>query len=354
MTQQTSVTPAHVIGVRRNRLPATKSSRYGCRMTLPDRRHELEEFKTQINLLEYMSGHGYALDRRKSSRSSAVMRNDSGDKLVVARGRRGHWMYFNPHDDRDQGTIIDFCQLRLRCSLGEVRKELRQHLGRTSEIAVAVPKKFAELAPSEHDLARVLAVWERARPIEGSHRYLEQRNISLAVLSDPIFADRIRSDRRGNALFLHHNQDGICGYEVKNRGFTGMSPGGLKGLFSSRPRSTDRELVICETAIDALSYATLFGTVGTRFVSTAGTVSPAQVALLQSAAQKMPTASRILLATDNDPAGRELAEKIAAALADIPLAGRTVEYCLPGGEGDDWNDILRRTGSDSHAAPSLS
>ena len=39
---------------------------------------ELERFKTEINLTEFAVSLGYQLDRRKSSRSSIVMRNAEG------------------------------------------------------------------------------------------------------------------------------------------------------------------------------------------------------------------------------------------------------------------------------------
>jgi hypothetical protein len=45
------------------------------------------------------------------------------------------------------------------------------------------------------------------------------------------FAGHIRIDVRGNAVFPHIDRDGVCGYEIKNRNFTGFAPGGEKGLW---------------------------------------------------------------------------------------------------------------------------
>lgn len=310
-------------------------------MNFARREDELEEFKSQINLCEYVSSRGFTLDQKQSSRSSAVMRHANGDKLIVARGANRHWMYFNVHDGRDRGTIIDFVQVRDRTSLGEIRKELRSWIDSSGQIVVATPQQFAELVPAEHDVARVLTAWEKACPINGLHDYLEkERKIPKQVLSEPIVADRIRIDHRRNALFAHYNSDGLCGFEIKNRGFTGFSPGGVKGLFCSRPTPDDNELVICETAIDALSFAALFGTDRKRFVSTAGQLSPAQKRLLQSAATKMSPGSNIVLAMDNDPGGRELVDAITELLSEINLDNVALHVRLPGHEGKDWNDIL--------------
>jgi hypothetical protein len=95
---------------------------------MPD--DELQKFKTGVNLSEFAASRGYALDRRESSRNSAVMRHPDGDKIIIAKNEAsGDWIYFSVRDDRDNGTIIDFLQRRGGGSLGEVRKTLRTWLG---------------------------------------------------------------------------------------------------------------------------------------------------------------------------------------------------------------------------------
>lgn len=305
------------------------------------RSDELEQFKTQINLCEFAASKGFVIDPKQSSRASAVMRHSTGDKIIVARSPSRHWMFFNVHDSRDRGTIIDFLQFRDRLSLGEVRKQLRLWLGHPESEILTTVSRHPDLVPSEFDVTRVHAVWWDALP-PLQNRYLEQqRQIPEAIFLHPIFSDRIRVDRRQNLLFAHHSLDGICGFEMKNEGFTGFSPGGVKGLWCSRPRPEDEELVVCETAIDALSYATLFGTEGRRFVSTAGQLSPLQRELLKSAAQKLGDYGSIVLALDNDAGGRQLAASLQALLAEVDLGHRQVVTSLPEPEGNDWNDVLR-------------
>jgi len=77
------------------------------------RNDELEQFKTKINLCEYAASLGFLLDRKNSSRCSAVMRHSSGEKVVIARTSSRHWVYFSVHGaNSDSGTIIDFIQMR--------------------------------------------------------------------------------------------------------------------------------------------------------------------------------------------------------------------------------------------------
>ncbi len=301
------------------------------------RADELEDMK-RIDLRQYAAARGFVFDRKHSSRSSAVMRHPNGDKLIIAKNAQGQYVYFNAVGD-DSGTIIDLIQSRDRVSLGEVRKLLRPWLGRDPAPLRNLPTLPLELQPSEHNAAQVLAEWMKARPIGKTHPYLEdERKIPRDVLCHPIFHDRIRRDERRNALFAHFNQAGLCGMEIKNRGWTGFAPGGVKGLACSRPRPDDREMVVCETAIDMLSYAALKGIHGRRFFSTAGQISPMQAECLRSAFRNMPQGSTVVLAFDHDDGGKTLAVQVREALAPT---GCPLTEDFPQMPGADWNDVLR-------------
>ncbi len=89
---------------------------------------QLERFKTEINLVKYATSIGYKYLRDESSPSSAVLRHDAGDKILVVTDTDGQGIYFSLNDDRDRGTIIDLVQRRRDLNLGEVRKELRPWL----------------------------------------------------------------------------------------------------------------------------------------------------------------------------------------------------------------------------------
>jgi hypothetical protein len=99
---------------------------------------ELEDFKGGIDLRQYAAAMGYVLDRRESWRGSAVMRNGA-DKVVIKRDGDGHYVYFSVRDDRDNGSIIDFIQVRKHLGLGEVRKELRPWIGQPSPSLALFP-----------------------------------------------------------------------------------------------------------------------------------------------------------------------------------------------------------------------
>src|SRR6266849_10535825 len=109
------------------------------------------------------------------------------------------------------------------------------------------------------------------------HPYLEnERCIPAEVLELERFAGRIRMDARGNAVFPHFDAEGLCGYEITNKGFTGFAAGGSKGLWFSQAKPEDNRLVFCESAIDALSHAALYPAQDTRYASIGDQVNPQQ------------------------------------------------------------------------------
>jgi hypothetical protein len=298
---------------------------------------ELDRFKSSINLSEFAASRGYALDRRQSSRHSAVMRHPDGDKIVIARHEGGgDWMYFSVRDDRDHGTIIDFLQRRGGGNLGEVRKTLRNWL-RLPRPSLPLPAYVADLLPVSRDRSAVLEDWERARPCTALP-YLTRRGLGPEVLALPRFAGCVRVDAHHNALFPHYDHQGLCGFELKNNNFTGFAPGGVKGLWYSRAANTDGELVLTESAIDAYSYHLLHGGKWTRYMSTGGSPNPQQPALLRGAMEKLPRGAIVLVAFDHDEGGETMTAEVQA----VAPAGRELRRVLPPvGQGKDWNEVLK-------------
>lgn len=195
---------------------------------------ELGRFKTEINLSEYAASCGYGLDKRESSRNSAIMRNANGDKIVIARGLDGHWIYFSVRDNSDNGSIIDFVQKRDNVTLGFLRKTLRPWIGGGTPPNRPVKSSYAApLKMVSKDTTKVLASLGAMQSVI-SHSYLENRGIDFDLMADPRFIGRIYADGYNNAVFPHWNSSGICGYEIKNQNFTGFASGGEKGLWISR------------------------------------------------------------------------------------------------------------------------
>ena len=304
---------------------------------------ELETFKIAINLVEYAGSLGYAIDPKKTCKTSAVMLHPNGDKVVIVRqANNGHWTYFSVHDQTDNGTIIDFCQKRTGGNLGHVRKTLRAFMG-----SAPLPDRrpaVIELQPVTRDVAALRARFEGMPSLEGHHPYLvDERCIPIALLTSPRFAGTVRIDDRGNVIFPHTDDVGeLTGWEVKNAGgFSGFASGGTKSLYRSATDINDQRLVIAESSLDAFSHAALFPDEHARYVSIAGKMNPDQPALLTAAIENMTPGSQIIAATDNDEAGHEFGEQIKTLTIAAGLPLTAFKAHMPETTGQDWNAILK-------------
>lgn len=301
-------------------------------------KHNFSSFKQDINLTQYAASMGYALDKKKTTKSSIVMRRGKGDKVIISRKGK-NWVYFSVHNSDDRGTIVDFIKHRTPKSLGEIGQELQTWLG--GGVTLPEPQTYAH-GVEEHkpDRPRVLALFRNAKPV-AAHPYLvNERKIPAAALSSPRFKGRIYNDRYGNAMFPHRDAEGICGLELKNTEKGVQVRGGVKGLWTSNIFASDKTLAIAEVAIDALSYAAIFMKPDTAYAAVSGAMSPQQYITILSLVRKMKNLETIILATDNDEGGDSITEKLEEYLIEQGFTGEIIRHS-PESRGDDWNEVLK-------------
>lgn len=306
---------------------------------------ELENFKLKINLVEYAASIGYSLVKSDSTRNSKVMkRGDS--KIVIATGEAGHGIYFNVHNDRDSGSIIDFVKNRENINLGQVRKILRKFSGQPSN---QIPE-LSKPVRVKKDIQNILLRY--AQTVEETPEYLiEKRLIGEKILKDNRFVSMIRTDpKTGNAVFPFYNARGLCSYEYRGEGYRGMASGSEKGLWHSKGIVSADTIVICESVIDALSYAEMAQTFETNenaaYVSFGGTMSENQEQLLIMLINNASKNKHILLvlAVDNDKVGMSYIEKFKNWIDGEPALISNVSYVIdtPSARtGKDWNEALQ-------------
>lgn len=302
---------------------------------------ELERFK-ELNLGELAAFYGYQIDRRQSSRSNLVMRHADGDKIIIATGEDGHGIFYSTKADRN-GSVVDFAMFREGCTLGHARKALRRYTGQQAHppSPSARPPAIPKPEPIPKDRAALIAQWHCFRPYGGS--YLKSRGLSPATVA--AFAERLRLDERGNTAFRHDERDGLCGWEKKNRGFTGYARGSSKGLFACRvgirPGEAVPRIIIAESALDAMSHHEHDPRPG-LWLSFGGGLSPSQHELLAYVLTKYP-AAEVITATDADNQGEEFAALILAQRPDAIRARPPT--------GKDWNDAINATRPEKGATP---
>lgn len=299
----------------------------------------------QVGIESFAKTIGYEKDLVDSGKRVAVLRNDAGDKLIVTAGRKGCDIYRNERDHNDRGDIVDFVMSRLRLGFYEARAELARWAGRSADSKASfhpahsakcadTPRRNSGAIADEPDRGKIAAVWDAAiwNP---KHPYLISRGLPSWVLVDHRFAATYQQDAKGNALFLHQDQSGPCGYEYRNTGFKGFMSGGRRGLWFSRDLLKASRIVICESPIDCLSFHALHhdqadALFHVGYVATGGTISSFQRELLKSLFRRCH--GGIVTGLDNDKSGDVMCLELQE------LSKEKIERMCP--IGKDWNEDL--------------
>lgn len=163
------------------------------------------------------------------------------------------------------------------------------------------------------------------------------RCLPSSIATQVVNLGLVYPDSRRNAVFLCHSSDGqVTGAELRGTGntpFKGMAPGSRRGIgFFTLAHAAPSELVVVESALDALAYRALYPASPVTIVSTAG-VMPACPVLFEIAKKLL--IENVVIAYDNDTAGDVAADQLMDSLAEHGLILRRRRPWLK-----DWNDIV--------------
>lgn len=298
-------------------------------------KYDFAALKQSVNLSQYAAAQGYELDRKKSTRSSLVMRHaTTGDKIIVSK-KAANWVYFSVHDDRDNGTIVDFIEKRTNKSLPEIGRELAAWSGGAGALPVY---SLPDVQEQVYDAGRIRRAFQWMKPTTAHPYLIGERKIPADVLADSCFVGRIFQDRYGNAVFPHQNGQGVCGLELKNTDKGVFMRGSEKALWLGNINPADTVLTLAEAAIDALSHFALFRPQNASYGAVSGGMKDNQFDCLIAVTRKMPSLQKIILAVDNDQGGEKIASRIENYLAG-KFTGEIIRH-VPTDEGMDWNNIL--------------
>ncbi len=298
-------------------------------------KYDFAALKQSVNLSQYAAAQGYELDRKKSTRSSLVMRHGNGDKIIISK-KGANWVYFSVHDDRDNGTIVDFIEKRTNKTLPEIGRELAGWSGGVGALPVY---NLPDVQEQVYDAGRIRRAFQWMKPTTAHPYLIGERKIPADVLKDSRFSGRIFQDRYGNAVFPHQNGQGVCGLELKNTDKGVFMRGSEKALWLGNINTGDTVLILAEAAIDALSHFALFRPQNASYGAVSGGMKDNQFDSLMAVIGKMPKLEKIILAVDNDKGGEKIASRIESYL-EGRFTGAIIRH-VPAQEGMDWNNVLK-------------
>lgn len=265
----------------------------------------------------------------------------------IGKGANSH-RFYDHRNSQGGGGAIDFAIYVLGCTFKEA-------VDRLSVLASGSPASAVRPSAQPDAQARGPALFSppKANPQHQGVVFdflTNARGLPAYVIEPVTAAGEIYSDSRRNAVFVCRAPDGqVTGAELRGTGKTpykGMAAGSRRGVgFFTISHSTPTELVVVESALDALAYHALFPTPAATVISTAGVLAtcPAVVEL----AAKLGV-SDIVIAYDSDDAGDRAAEELIASIKEVDL---TVRRRAPWSK--DWNDVLLQVGQVASHAETL-
>lgn len=306
-----------------------------------DGKNELETFKKEINLVDFCVSNGAKVLKRSSPNSFRI--SWGGEKFLVSKNERGHWLFQGIDDETKRGSIVDLCNLLGMRNLGEIRKRLRLYLQtqkKKEEVGLKeeVKKEIKEEVKKDN--------WrERVRLFDNPEKsdIWSERGINPYKHKLGIFLKNIYTDDRNNLLFPIYDYEGqIVGFEVKGRRGFKMNIGSKQGLaIIGNNNLLNERIVITESAFDALAYEQLHPSprgLHTLYISTSGQLTEKQMQQLRKMIEfkKIGALKEVILAFDNDEQGRKYAEKLKQYLEDLEID--IIEHYS---NAKDWNDELK-------------
>lgn len=218
---------------------------------------KLDQLK-EINLINFATAsYGYVVDKKESSKSWAVLRNEADDKLLIKKHDTGHWSFTNLRNENERGTITDL-----------VKKE-EPHLTfiqRVQKITNYKPsvQTGMDVSESSKNTFNKNYLKDVFKLNENSSAYMvNERKIDKEILlNDPKFKDKVlvhKTDKYLNTVFpISNKEKSISGFIVKNTGFSGyMETSEHKdSLWISNYDKNKKieKIFMAENPIDAISH----------------------------------------------------------------------------------------------------
>ena len=290
---------------------------------------QLADYKQDIDLVQFLESEGFAKDRRKSTRRWPVLENAEGRKLIVGHNQNTHeYFYFNPEDSRDKGTIVDYVvgKLHTDTSTKEGWQQVHEYIGRyTGDLSHVLNNGSANTVESqpakEATRSKAMSHFFRLDPFTNTDYLMETRGLTVDTLGHRAFIGKIFnktfvSNKTGetviNTVFPMESEQGTTAILLKNNSPTGLVNGHTWGerlesiWVSNMPKDHQpKEMLICESPIDALSYHQLYPPrepYDRLYVATGGQPSSLQPLTVQRLINRVKP-EQVILAHDNDNSG---------------------------------------------------
>ena len=284
-----------------------------------------QDFRDEISIVELAIANGYVLSKKDGLKWPVLKDSVSGERIIIINPTSSaNQGYFNPQDDKDKGTLIDFVKNRLgsifayesgNSEISNVNKVLYSYLkldAPEKRINQAIINKI-----KDNRIIKDFVIPDGITSLQAPE-YLFSRHLAASVINDELFKGKIFNVKIGNYSnnigFPYYDVAGaIIGYEIRNKDYKHVVDGSNRsaGVWHSNIPTITEQIVLTESPIDALSYYQLKGKKNTLFVSFGGSVADEQVATVAGIKSRINLSNNFdyVSAVDNDKAGDRYTDK---------------------------------------------
>ena len=281
----------------------------------------------------FLADYGFKVVKEKTSKNYRVVENDKGERLVVYK-KNGKYIYFNVNNDKDKGDVYNFFANRGIKSYKEIAETIT---GANRDIELKPLEEVKEFKIDDNVIKAIETYKNYKKQKQNDYSYLtDKRMIDEHIVR--AYSNFIKSDRNKNIIVPLYNKISnrieAVGYDrrlfKKEENQPKSYINGKKGIamlhpFDIRENESNQEklnklktienVVISENYIDALSYIQLnnLDPYKTAIISTQGTITQNNIDTIKyylNTLKKHSNLQSVILALDNDEAGRKMSEKL--------------------------------------------
>lgn len=288
---------------------------------------------SSVDLAQLCLWLGLKYNHKKSSARAPVYSGADRHIAVYQKNSNGRRIWVDVKNQSLKGDAFSLVQLIHGCSFIAAKELLIDFMG-AGYYSVPV-EHISDSQLEQRSINHSRFEYLRGAMSSGVSEYLLQRGISQDT--QKVFGQLLRTDRNGTTCMYHVDLSSRpCGYEWKGSTGTGYSKGGTRCLFGLFTGEMSYQyIVVCETAIDAMSFYQIKQTDinNVLIVSTGGHPSQLQIEMIKAL---MSDQSILICAHDNDTGGNQQVDLLRSRF----LGCRVVER-RPPLEFNDWNDVVK-------------
>lgn len=294
------------------------------------KRAEIEKLRDEVGCASVLSGAGFAIDEKESTRRAVKFRR-AAEIIIVTHDGYG---WFDPLSEA-KGDVFSLVAHLESVDFPACCERVASLVG----LALSMPVLQKTSSPALSDTSPPVHRWQgRRSPRPGSKtwQYLRlERSLPASIIRAATDRGLLREGPVGSMWASHTDEAGaVVGWEERGRAWRGFASGGSKTLFRFGSPGAQR-FCVTEAAIDAMSLAAIECLrEGTLYLSTGGGWSPQTTEALRGLVSR--DHAQLVAATDANSQGDAYAERLRALAEDVGC--QWLRLRPPSG---DWNDVLR-------------